>query len=169
MSITPLHEMLGYHCINLSSPFVSNSSSWNEPAIQPAPVKQSQQEFFYYRSMLGGLKDIAQNIDRSARKSNVDYAFTRNAGLSLHKPIRPFSLLHSYIRPMDKEFFEKALHLVPSDESNAQLCLITSRDSQVFSTKKEMHNLYVVSDNQLKKDLSYAGEDDLVQELDSVL
>lgn len=136
-----------------------------EPKTDPTPVK----EFYFYRSMLGGLKDIAQNIDRSARKSSVDYAFTRNAGLSLHKPIRPFSLLHAYVRPEDKEFFEKALHLVLSDENNAQLCLISTKEKEIFLTKRELHNLYVVSDNQLKRDLGDAGEDDLVAELNSVL
>lgn len=140
-----------------------------EKEFEQAPKTRAEKEFFYYRSMIGGLKDIAQNIDKNARKSGLNYAFTRSAGLSLHKPIRPFSLLHAYVASDDREFFERALHLVPSDENNAQLCLVSTENKNVFNSKKEMHNLYVVSDSQLRKDLSEAGDDDLVVELDSVL
>jgi len=152
---------------SLGNQYDAPKSKEKEP--EQAPKTRAEKEFFYYRSMIGGLKDIAQNIDKNARKSGLNYAFTRSAGLSLHKPIRPFSLLHAYVASDDREFFERALHLVPSDENNAQLCLVSTENRNVFNSKKEMHNLYVVSDSQLRKDLSEAGDDDLVVELDSVL
>lgn len=137
-----------------------------EEKAEEAP--ESQDHEYYYRSLTGGLKDIAQNIDKSARKASVDYAFTMNAGLSLHKPIKPFSLLHVYVRPEDREFFERMLHLVPAEEGNSQLCLLTSGKKSIFNDKKEMHGLSVVSDNQLKSDLIDHGEDALAGELDSL-
>lgn len=137
----------------------------SEPAPAPAPAKAAQTRFFY-RSMLGGLKDIAQNIDKSARKASVDYAFTLNAGLSLHKPIKPFSILHVYVRPNDKDLFEKMLQLVPSESDTAQVCLILSEKSSIYDGKKELHGLYVVSNIQLKADLLEAGDEELSRELD---
>ena len=126
-------------------------------------------ELYYYRSMLGGLKEIAQNIDKNARRAYVDYAFTMNAGMSLHKPIKPFSLLHFYVRPQDREFFERILNLMPADPREAQLCIITDRAGSALQTKKEMHGLFVVSEKQLKSDLMEYGENDLASELDSMV
>ena len=132
-----------------------------EPKVEmPAPPQK-----FFYRSSVGGLKDIAQNIDKSARKLNTDYAFTLNAGLSLHKPIKPFSVLHVYVAPKDREMFERMLQLTTSDEANAQLCIVEASGQHVFSERREMHGLYVVSDLQLRRDLLDAGEEDLAREI----
>jgi excisionase family DNA binding protein len=136
---------------------------------EAAPQKEEDKQFAYYRSLAGGLKDIAQNIDKSAKKASIDYAFTMNAGLSLHKPIKPFSLLHAYIRPEDKEFFERMLNLVPSNESNAQLALISTKEKTIFDNSREMHGLNVVSDIQLKNDLLEYGEEQLAKEFDASL
>lgn len=132
---------------------------------EEAPVAPSK-SYRYYRSGVGGLKDIAQGLDKSAKKSGVDYAFTLNAGLSLHKPIKPFSLLHSYVRPKDLELFERMLELSPADERSAQLCLIVTDENNIYSNKKEMHGLNVVSDLQLKQDLHDHNLDDLARELE---
>ena len=88
-----------------------------------------------------------------------------NAGLSLHKPIKPFSVLHAYVHLEDREFFERILNLVPSDEKDAQLSLLVSDNESIFRNKKEMHGLYVVSDSQLRTDLLNSGEIDLASEL----
>src|SRR3989344_463020 len=131
--------------------------------------RKPEKVFNYYRSLIGGLKDIAQNIDKSAKKASIDYAFTMNAGLSLHKPIKPFSILHVYVRPEDREFFERMLNLVSADEKTAQLCLITTTNNNVFDSKKEMHSLSVVADMQLKQDLQELGEEQLARELEETL
>ena len=131
--------------------------------------KEPGKQYFYYRSLIGGLKDIAQNVDKSAKNASVDYAFTMNAGLSLHKPIRPFSLLHVYVRPEDREFFERMLNLVTADEKTSQLCLISTRDNSIFANKREMHGLSVVSDMLLKQDLQEHGEEQLARELEETL
>lgn len=130
---------------------------------------ETDEVFYYYKSSLGGLKEIAQNIDKSARKANLHYAFTRQAGMSLHTPIRPFSMLHAYVQPSDLQFFEKNLLLVETTQSNAQLCLIATKNQNIFKEKREMYGLYVVSDLQLKEDLEEAGDLELVSELDRVL
>ena len=122
----------------------------------------------YYRSSLGGLKDIAQSLDKSSKEIGAEYAFTLNAGLSLHKPIKPFSLLHAYIKPYDLNRFEKYLSLSPSDGSNAQICLITTENNKIYSNKEILHGLSVVSNSQLKDDVEeYMPE--LKDELLSIL
>ena len=134
-----------------------------EPVLVEAPAQTSQN--YYYKSGVGGLKDIAQNIDRSAKKASLEYAFTMDAGLSLHKPIRPFSLIHAYVRSEDLAFFEKILGLQPTDIGEAQLCLIVSDDASLFANKKEMHGLSVVDNTRLRADLISAGKEDLANEL----
>jgi hypothetical protein len=140
----------------------------------PAAVVEEEEEVvveapksseYYYTSAVGGLKDIAQNLDKSARKASLDYAFTMDAGLSLHKPIRPFSIIHSYVRSEDLPFFEKILNLTGVNKADAQLCLIVSDLDSIYSDIKEMHGLKVVSDEQLRKDLAAAGEEELAEEL----
>lgn len=122
--------------------------------------------FNYYRSGIGGLKEIAQSLDKSAKNASLDYAFTMNAGLSLHKPIKPFSLIHAYVRKGDLPYFERVLQLTPSQKDTAQLCLITSDDESLYSGRKELHGLYVVSDSRIKADLLAEGEVELASELE---
>lgn len=144
---------------------------WDEPKEEPKVTTEIQEdveesEFNYYRSGVGGLKEIAQSLDKSAKNASLDYAFTMQAGLSLHKPIKPFSLIHAYIKTGDKSYFEKVLQLTPSTKDNAQLCLIASGDTKLYKDRNEMHGLQVVSDQQLKLDLLNEGEIDLANELE---
>lgn len=130
--------------------------------------KGPKEEMIYYRSRLGGLKDIAQNIDKTSRNSGLDYAFTLNAGLSLYKPINPFSVLHVYVRPKDRDFFERILALTPSDEANAQLCIISSDENDIYAKADEMHGLKVVNKNRLIEDISEL-KDELLKEAEGIL
>ncbi|HBI35596.1 MAG: V-type ATPase subunit D [candidate division WWE3 bacterium GW2011_GWF2_41_45] len=132
------------------------------------PVSPKSQLFFY-RSRLGGLKDIAQNIDKSSRNSGIDYAFTMNAGLSLFKAIKPFSVLHVYIKSKDKDFFERILMLTPSDENNAQLCIMTNDDKDVYTSSEELHGLFVADKTRLLADIRKHGDSDLIEEAESIL
>jgi len=125
---------------------------------------------FFYRSKLGGLKDIAQNIDKASKNSGLDYAFTMSAGLSLHSPIKPFSLLHAYIKTKDKDFFERVLMLTPSDEENGQLGLILTDDNKIFNGSMQMHGLTVVSKDKLLADIREMDSDgSLIKEAESIL
>jgi hypothetical protein len=122
-------------------------------------VSKPKTSKFYYRSKLGGLKDIAQNIDKSSKNSGVDYAFTLNAGLSLHSPIKPFSLLHAYIRSKDRDFFERILMLTPAEEENSQLCFVVSDDERLYNTSMQIHGLTVVSKEKLLFDIRETDSD----------
>ena len=110
-------------------------------------------------------KKADKKQDKSAKKASLDYAFTMDAGLSLHKPISPFSLIHSYVKSEDLAFFEKILDLTPAPLADAQLCLIVSDDASVYTDKREVHGLNVVADVKLKADLAAAGKADLADEL----
>ena len=135
---------------------------------QPEEEKTPKTEMTFYRSRLGGLKDIAQNIDKTSRNSGLDYAFTLNSGLSLYKPINPFSLLHVYIRSKDRDFFERILALTPTDEANAQLSMITSDEDALYTTADEMHGLKVVGKKKLVEDISKYKEE-LLKEAEGIL
>lgn len=147
--------------LNMHEPVQGVGSAQEEQA----PV----QNIYYYKSGLGGLKDIAQNVDKNARGSGVEYAFTLNAGLSLFKPIRPFSMLHVYIKPEDREYYERVLKLVPSKEEDSQLCLVLSKQDMIFDQKSEVHGLYVVSKDQLVRDIKEMGDSTLLGEAQSIL
>ncbi len=142
--------------------------SYSQEVSKPKSAKAESRKNFY-RSNLGGLKDIAQNLDRGARNSYLDYAFTMSAGLSLFKPIKPFSVLHAYIREGDQAFFEKLLGLTPSDETNAQLCFLVSDDDAIYKNKEELHGLYVVDKKRLLADVQAMGDSSLIAEASSIL
>lgn len=163
-----------------TTPAASSAKDSDEPALVEketftgfASANESEnsetEERYYYRSRLGGLKDIAQNIDKTSRNSGLDYAFTLNAGLSLYKAIKPFSILHAYVRSKDKDFYERVLMLTPSDENNAQLCLIVSDVATIYANRDELHGLYVVDKNQLSTDVRVSGDDSLVDEAQSII
>jgi hypothetical protein len=122
------------------------------------PNEDEEPPYKYYKSMVGGLKEIAQSIDKVARKSNVDYAFTLYAGLSLERPLKkPFSVLHVYIDEESEPLFRRMLQLEESDEDNAQLCLMFPRNGRVFADKDEKHGLYVVSSDCMAEDFEFMG------------
>jgi len=145
-------------------------SGLSDLAPEPEEIipEMPKKEIYFYRSRLGGLKDVAQNIDKTSKNSGLDYAFTLNAGLSLYKPINPFSLLHVYVRPKDRDFFERILALTPSDEGNAQLCILVSDENSLYATADEMHGLKVVNKKRLIEDISEMKED-LSKEAESIL
>jgi excisionase family DNA binding protein len=142
------------------------SNSILEDNYEDSGPSYSKNAEYYYSSSLNGLKEIAQNVDKIAKKFDTDYAFTLNAGLSLHKPISPFTLIHTYVRGRDLELFEDYLNLNPVDSpSQASVCLIVPGDVTVFEDSYELHGLYVVSNVQLRSDLIDKGLDKLAREI----
>ena len=140
-------------------------SSFTTAPQEHAPTTKA----LYYRSTLGGLKEIAQNIDKTSRSAGIPYAFTMNAGLSLYKPIKPFSMLHAYVKSQDLPFFERVLSLTPAEESSAQLCLYASSDTGLFANREEMHGLFVVTKKKLLDDIIKSSDSGLADEAKSVL
>jgi len=58
--------------------------------------------------------------------------------------------------------------LTPSDEVNAQLCIIVSDEDVVYKNADEMHGLRVVEKQRLIEDISELKED-LLREAESIL
>ncbi len=127
-------------------------------SLEPEEVEPETPECLYFKSSLGGLKEIAQNVDKVSRKASVDYAFTLYAGLSLEKPLKkPFSILHLYVDPEAVELYRRLLQLEPTSETDAQVCLMLPRSEKVLANKVEKHGLYVVDDSQLAQDFEVMG------------
>jgi len=150
------------NAVNSLSSVGSNYSNSNQAQVE----KNRGNKEYYFTSSLNGLKEIAQNVDRVAKKFDTDYAFTMNAGLSLHKPISPFTLIHTYVRGRDLELFEDYLNLTEvSNPEEASVCLIVPGDVSIFEDSYELHGLYVVSNVQLRSDLIDKGLDKLAREI----
>jgi excisionase family DNA binding protein len=145
---------------------ISPTSLENNTKSEKTTPRSSGNKEYYYTSTLSGLKEIAQNIDKIAKKFDTDYAFTLNAGLSLHKPIAPFTLIHTYVRDRDLELFEDYLNLTQVDTiTDSSVCLIVPSDPSLFEDSYELHGLYVVSNVQLRSDLIDHGLDKLAREI----
>ena len=78
-------------------------------------------------------------------------------------------MLHAYVRPSDVSFFEKTLVLTPTEEANAQLCLLVSDDNSIYTSREELHGLFVVSKDRLARDVKNLGDAGLTAEAQSVL
>lgn len=125
----------------------------------------SRKKEYYYISSLSGPKEIAQTIDKVSRKFDLDYAFTLNAGLSLHKDISPFTLINVYINERDLEIFEDYLKLTPSSDKDAHICLMMAKDREIFEDSYELNGLFVVSNVQLRSDFIDKGMDNYAREV----
>ena len=150
--------------VNFESPLVSSIS--NNSSVPEVIEEEDEGKYeYHYTSSLGGLKEIAQTVDKVSKKFDIDYAFTLNAGLSLHKPIAPFSTIHLYVREKDLEIFEDYLKLNPASENDSVVCLITQDTNEVFRDCYDLHGLNVVSNVQLRSDLIDKGLDKLAREI----
>lgn len=144
----------------------SQNDSFNEDLNNDfKSSRETKKKDYYYISSLSGPKEIAQTIDKVARKFDLDYAFTLNAGLSLHKDISPFTLINVYINERDLEIFEDYLKLTPSSERDAHVCLMMARDREVFEDSYELNGLFVVSNVQLRSDFIDKGMDNYAREV----
>lgn len=148
-----------------SSP-ISSITGLGPSSVREESLEEEEGKYeYHYTSTLGGLKEIAQTIDKVSKKFDIDYAFTLSAGLSLHKPIAPFSTIHLYVREKDLEIYEDYLKLTPSSETNSAVCLITQDTNEVFRDCYDLHGLNVVSNVQLRSDLIDKGLDKLAREI----
>ena len=145
--------------------FNQSESFLSQKKTAPEVENYSDTKEMYYTSSLNDLREIAQQVDKIAKKFDTDYAFTLNAGLSLHKKIDPFNIIHLYVRDRDLELFEDYLDLTPSNKNDASVCLMVTKDGNVFEDSYELHGLYVVSNVQLRSDLIDKGLDRLAREI----
>ena len=118
----------------------------------------------YYKSDFNDLIDLAKRVKEASITKDLEYAFTLNAGLSLHFLIDPFTLLHFYVNPEDLQIWRSVLGLVPvANKSEANIGILVNTDV-VFIPTKEIGGFKVVEDKVLLKDLMRSSEDNLVKE-----
>lgn len=118
----------------------------------------------YYKSDYTDLIELAKKIKQTGDSKDLEYAFTMDAGLSLHKLIRPFTILHFYANPEDMQIWKDELKLVPTQrKEEANIGVVVNTDI-VFVSTKEIGGFRVVEDKILLRDLSNAREESLVKE-----
>jgi len=137
----------------LAVPKTEEKLPQRQEETRPQPKVEPKPEFKFYYSPVGGLKEIARSFEQAAQQTGRPYAFTLYGGLSLHYEIRPFALIHSYIRQKDLDFFQKRLKLKPSSKEKANLGLMVVTDEVLFKESRKLRNLTVVSDHRLLQDL----------------
>ena len=85
--------------------------------------KKDKNNFIFYSSSISDLKKLAKTVKVASENSNVQYAFTGQAGASLYGEVSPFGQLHLYIRKNDMLFFEKRFDLQVTDEESSNVAL----------------------------------------------
>ncbi|MCG2686158.1 helix-turn-helix domain-containing protein [Candidatus Parcubacteria bacterium] len=134
----------------------------HQEEAKPQPKVETKPEFKFYYSPVGGLKEVARSFEQAVQQTGRPYAFTIYGGLSLHYEIRPFSIIHVYIRQKDLDFFQKRLKLKPSSKERANLGLMAVTDESPFKESRKLRNLTVVSDHRLLQDLLGYSEESKV-------
>ena len=118
-------------------------------------TKSKKDSFQFYSSSITDLKKLAKTVKVASENSNVQYAFTGQAGASLFGEVSPFGQLHLYIQKNDMLFFEKRFDLKETSEQDSNVAL------KVVDNLPE-HNIVmgfkVVSLPVLKKDLIQLGD-----------
>lgn len=118
----------------------------------------------YYKSEYTDLIELARKIRDVSKNRDLEYAFTIFAGLSLHFPIKPFTILHFYANPEDMQIWKDDLKLVPSNKKeDANIGIIVNTDI-VFVPTKEVSGFKVVDDKVLMRDLTDVKEEDLARQ-----
>ena len=173
-------ESDGYTPINRPAPVAERpiKSSWefsserkanlnSEPLLvskeEVTPKSTESLNVRYYKSEFTDLIDLAKKIKETGSARGVDYAFTLNAGLSLHFSINPFELLHFYINPEDLQVWKSDLKLSPVREADDANIGILINTEIIFPQTKEIGGFKVLEDKLLFKDLVKLGDQDLVR------
>ncbi|TXI33602.1 MAG: helix-turn-helix domain-containing protein [Niabella sp.] len=139
----------------------------SEESYKPAQAEPLNIRF--YKSEFTDLIDLAKKIKETGSARGVDYAFTLNAGLSLHFSINPFEILHFYINPEDLQVWKSDLKLTPvREESEANIGILINTEI-IFPQTKEIGGFKLLDDKLLFKDLVKFGDQDLVRRFRSKL
>lgn len=129
----------------------------SEDDVKATPVAKSsaKDNFNFYSSSISDLKKLAKTVKVASENSNVQYAFTGQAGASLFGEVSPFGQLHLYIRKNDMLFFEKRFDLeeTSQDESNVALKVVDELPEHTIVMGFKVVNLPT-----LKKDLIQLGD-----------
>jgi len=124
-----------------------------EPVVIPEPEKIAPSKH-YFRSNIRDLRLLAQKIQKSCTNAHVPYAFTGQAGMSLHQEMPPFSVIHVYIRLDDLPFFENVLQAQEvSNEDEANLGFLAVTDLDFWKSVETFKGFKVVNQAKLEEDL----------------
>lgn len=119
-----------------------------EALVAPTPRQ------LFYQSSIKDLRLLAQKIQKSCQNAHVAYALTGYAGMSLHREMPPFSVIHLYVNFDDLPFFENILqcHEVPV-EDDANLCFLEVTDLAFWQQTETFKGFKVAVPPKLEEDL----------------
>lgn len=141
---------------NKDAPQIAEGHS--EPK-EEAPIwalpETSPSEFQYFKSPFDSLKTIAKIINQTAAARNLPYAFTMGGGLSLYREAEPFSIVYAYVTDVGP--FIAALQAEKVSRDDASVCLIKTKDEEIFRTAEEKYGFKVASLDRIERDLANMG------------
>ncbi len=149
--------------------FEEPQKEYEEKAFEEEPQETlDENKVMYFYCPYNELRRIARIVEKTAKDSNKDYAFTMNAGLSLFFPLDPFSIIHFYINEDDLDFWKENLQLKESSQEEANIGILLTRGS-AFNDVREVSGLRVVNKERLIQNLKANGLENLVEEAEEKL
>lgn len=117
-------------------------------------VEEKATRKLFYQSNTRDLRLLAQKVQKSCQNAHVPYALTGYAGMSLHREMPPFSVIHIYVNFDDLPFFENILqcHEVPN-EDDANLCFLEVSDLNFWQNTETFKGFKVAVPQRLEEDL----------------
>ncbi len=145
------------------SPVMSRSPrAVNKEFESKETMPQKPSRIRFYKSEYTDLIELAKKIKEVAQIRDLEYAFTLDAGLSLHFGIRPFTILNFYANPEDMNIWVNELRLMPVKSSKeANIGMLINNDI-IFVPSKVIGGFRVVEDKILLNELAEFGEKDLL-------
>ncbi len=130
--------------------------------VEQAPIERPGR-IRYYKSEYTDLIELAKKIKEVAQVRDLEYAFTLDAGMSLHVfLVKPFTILHFYANPEDMNIWINELKLVPvNSEKEANIGILINTDI-IFVPSKEIGGFRVVEDKVLLNELAEFNRPDLL-------
>ncbi len=128
------------------------------------PKKSQQEEWLYYVNENKSIIDLAKEINNLSTETQRKYAATMYGGLSLHHDIPEFTIVHFYIKDTELDWWVNELELRPTkNPKEANICLIPTKNNNLFEKSYKLRGLYVVDNERLKNDLISHGEEALAK------
>lgn len=155
---------------------LNNSQVANTPDILSTPqttinapvspkIPESGEVWKYFVNVSKDILDLAREMNSISSETGRKYAATMRGGLSLHHDIDEFNLVHFYVLTEDLNWYAEQLELKPCEEKEANICLISTTDQQIFDSSYKLRGLTVVSDSRLIQDLMSHNEKELAKTL----
>ena len=144
---------------------LTNNEEPPSPQVLNVQHLVTDEKWLYFINTDKDILELAREINAISRETGRKYAATMKGGLSLHHDIDEFNIVHFYVPKDDFNWYVNELSLKPSDESQANICLIPTTNNEIFDNSYNLRGLYVVSDSRLIQDLMSHNEKDLAKTL----